>query len=281
MAEERDFELLDDYLTNRLNADDKAYLEKRLQQDPDLQREYTIQQSIADGLRTARKAELKAMLNAVPVPAGGASVISKLVGVGTVALIVGIGAYFYNSKDTSVHEQNTAPSVFPKDEKAVKESEPASETPQTEEPQKSVPPTPSETPTIKSAPKTTPPTQEPSRKPDVYDPTAEIEEGGDHTEETESSTGDVELPKSEIESEVVKSDKYKFHYQRTGDLVTLYGAFDKNLYTIMDFNDVLGGKRSVFLYYKNNYYMLNEDNGVKPLSPVNDPVLLKKLRESK
>jgi hypothetical protein len=277
MAAERDFELLDDYLTNRLNAEDKAYIEKRLSQDPDLQREYTIQQNIADGLRTARKAELKAMLNAVPVPTGG-SLISKLVGVGTVALIIGIGAYFYNNKETPSIEQKTLPPVATDEQKIEKPEPLKTEIPQADESGKTNSPA---APIVKPTPETKPAGSQPVRKPDVYDPTAEIEEGGDNNEETESRTGDVELPGSEIESEVVKSDKYKFHYQRTGGLVTLYGAFDKNLYTIMDFNDVTTGKRSVFLFYKNNYYLLNEDNGVKPLSPVNDPLLLKKLRESK
>src|SRR5688500_16899705 len=110
MAEERDFELLDDYLTNRLNPADKAYVENRLKQDPDLQREYTIQQNIAEGLRTARKAELKAMLNAVPIPAGGgASLVTKLVGAGTVALIIGVGIYLYNDKATPFKEEKNLP----------------------------------------------------------------------------------------------------------------------------------------------------------------------------
>lgn len=282
MAEERDLELLDDYLTNRLNPADKAYVEQRLKQDPDLQREYTVQQNIAEGLRSARKAELKAMLNAVPIPTGGTSLVTKLVGAGTVALIIGVGVYLYNDKATPAPEEKSLPPVTTTDDKPVEQHETiANETPRAEESSTTVTPAPSTRTTVKPAPATKE-KPETSRVPQVYDPTAEIAEGGDDTEQTESQEGEVEIPKSEIVSEIITSDsKYQFHYQRTGDQVTLYGPLDKNLFTIMDFNDVSTGKRSVFLYYKNNYYLLNENNGVKPLSPVNDPVLLKKLRESK
>ena len=39
-------------------------------------------------------------------------------------------------------------------------------------------------------------------------------------------------------------------------------------------------KRTMFLYYKDNYYLLNEENEtVKPLAPINDAALLKKLKD--
>jgi hypothetical protein len=41
-----------------------------------------------------------------------------------------------------------------------------------------------------------------------------------------------------------------------------------------------GNKRTVFLYYKDSYYLLNEENEtIKPLAPINDPSLLKKLKD--
>jgi hypothetical protein len=58
----------------------------------------------------------------------------------------------------------------------------------------------------------------------------------------------------------------------------LYGAFEKNLYEILEF--FTGENRTIFLYYKNSYYLLKPNGGkVSPLVPVNDPALLKKLRE--
>jgi hypothetical protein len=38
----------------------------------------------------------------------------------------------------------------------------------------------------------------------------------------------------------------------------------------------------VFMYYKNSYYLLNQSPGqINRLVPVNDPVLLKRLREQR
>jgi hypothetical protein len=39
-------------------------------------------------------------------------------------------------------------------------------------------------------------------------------------------------------------------------------------------------KRTAFLYYKENYYLLEEkDFTIRPLTPIADPALLKKLKE--
>ncbi|MEO5977632.1 MAG: hypothetical protein ABIS36_18055, partial [Chryseolinea sp.] len=58
----------------------------------------------------------------------------------------------------------------------------------------------------------------------------------------------------------------------------LYGVFEKNLYEIMEFFS--NNKRTMFLYYKDNYYLLNEDdNNVKRLTPIKDETLLKKLQD--
>ena len=39
-------------------------------------------------------------------------------------------------------------------------------------------------------------------------------------------------------------------------------------------------KRTVFLFYKDSYYLLNEeDEKIKPLAPINDPTLIKKLKD--
>ncbi|HET9487342.1 MAG TPA: hypothetical protein VFO54_07910, partial [Chryseosolibacter sp.] len=81
---------------------------------------------------------------------------------------------------------------------------------------------------------------------------------------------------------VVETDgsntRYSFHYQFTEDKLLLYGPFEPHLYEILELN--VGGKRTVFLYYKDQYYGLQEADGkVRSLDPVKDPVLLQKLKE--
>ena len=275
MAAERDFELLDDYLTNRLNAEDKAYIESRLSQDPELQREYSIQKNIADGLRSARKAELKAMLNSVPIPASnGASTLSKFVGAGTVALIVGVAAYFYVNQEEKVDapEVITDSATQPTPEVAQPETSATVEVPAAEDIK-----TPAAS-TEQKVTKSVPSTPKEVNKPKPYDPTSEATEDGGETDTSEPATGgDVPPPAPEFKTKVVADDKYKFHYQLKGDHVTLYGPFADNLYEILDFQGE--SKHTVFLFYKNAYYLLTEEASVRPLKPVNDPTLLKKLRE--
>src|SRR5262245_21683160 len=101
MASERDLELLDDYLRNQMNAGDAAAFEQKLEADQALKSEYNLQKKIAEGLRQARVAELKAMLNtvAVPAPQGMTSLLTKLgLGIGA-SLLVGAGIYYLNSQE--------------------------------------------------------------------------------------------------------------------------------------------------------------------------------------
>ncbi|HEX8039978.1 MAG TPA: hypothetical protein VF490_12545, partial [Chryseosolibacter sp.] len=77
-----------------------------------------------------------------------------------------------------------------------------------------------------------------------------------------------------------KNSRYSFHYQFRDGKLFLYGPFEKNLYEIMEFFS--DQKRTVFLYYKNHYYLLPEaDSQVRPLTAIKDPALLKKLDESR
>ena len=72
--------------------------------------------------------------------------------------------------------------------------------------------------------------------------------------------------------------RYTFHYQFKDGKVFLYGPFQKNLYEIMEFFS--DDKRTVFLFYKDNFYKLEErNNGVRPLTTISDPALIKKLKE--
>src|SRR5690348_10920052 len=100
MASERDLELLDNYLRNQLNAGEQAAFEQQMAGDQSLQAEYNIQQKIAEGLRQARIAELKGMLNNVPIAAGqgGTSLLAKLgLGVGA-SLLVAVGIYYFSTR---------------------------------------------------------------------------------------------------------------------------------------------------------------------------------------
>jgi len=112
---------------------------------------------------------------------------------------------------------------------------------------------------------------------EVVDPTDEL------TQETSREREKLSQPKptvttSRIAVEINSTNsKYSFHYQFNQGKLILYGIFDNGLYEILEVN---GDTHSVFLYYKDNYYLLNEkQSAITPLSPIKDLQLVKKLKE--
>src|SRR5436190_6290743 len=90
------FELIDDYLTGRLNEQGKEAFEKQLESDPALKADVGLQQQILEGVKKARATELKSMLNKVPVNTGYtveftvAKLAAGIIGAG----VVGAALYF-------------------------------------------------------------------------------------------------------------------------------------------------------------------------------------------
>lgn len=64
-------ELIDDYLTNRLSEQDRKSFEQQMDSNPALKADVELQKEIINGLKAARAAELKAMLNKVPISSPG------------------------------------------------------------------------------------------------------------------------------------------------------------------------------------------------------------------
>jgi len=299
MASEKDLELLDQYVSNRLADQDRTAFEQKLETDMSLKNEYAMQQKIIGNIREARIKELKTMFNNVPASAlepEGTSLVGKAaLWVGVVGAI-GAGVYLYvNSEDKKVEEQA---SVTQEERIAEKSPETidlnAESTPQEESPAITkneqdntttivVPEADNESDEAKisDAPHGIKTDEEPSKPApmDVFDPTEEAESAREDKSSSTKSDETTPLNKSSI---VVETDsnnkKYTFHYQFKNDKLYLYGTFEKNLYEIMEFFS--GSKRTVFLFYKDSYYLLSEENDtIKPLAPINDPTLLKKLKD--
>jgi len=292
MASEKDFEILDEYAGNRLNPQERAAFEKQLESDAELKNELSLQREIVEGIKTARKAELKSMLNNVPVssiPTEGMSVAAKLGLWVIVAGLVSTGLYFYLNQDENsvaqpaitneIKEENTENTV-------VDESKPTAEADQAEQPNQETPvesqPKVAEKQTAESpAPETSTPAtveEQPAVEPstlDVFDPSEDAESAEQAAAE---EIGPKVATKSSIAVETEVDKRYNFHYQFRDNKLFLYGSFEKNFYEIMEFFS--NNKRTMFLFYKDNYYLLSDsDQKVKPLSPINDAALLKKLRD--
>lgn len=274
MASESDIKLLDDYLANRLSGQEKTAFEQRLQGNPELQQELKFQQELIQGIRQARVAELKAMLNNVPVvPAnvGTTSVAVKIISSIVVVGVVSTALYFYFGEK----EPEQIPATVEKTENTV--------TPERSAPQEEVS-TPSESinpevskPTGINVPKETAPAAQP--KLEVYTPEIEAEELQAQKEHAQLDIIARAFVTSSIEVETEEGTrKYGFHYMFKDNKLVLYGSFENNLYEILEF--IAGEQRTVFLYYNNTYYLLDLDKtSPTPLVPIKDKTLLNKLKQ--
>ncbi|MFM7485430.1 MAG: hypothetical protein ACKO13_00780 [Cytophagales bacterium] len=113
------FDLIDDYLTNRLGDDDKTAFEKELLQNSALQKEVAIQRWAIEGVKKARAAELKTMLNNVSVDNSEhmewISTLKMAASVAGAGLMVA-GLLYYSNKHENLNPTNLSTSI----EKSIK-----------------------------------------------------------------------------------------------------------------------------------------------------------------
>jgi hypothetical protein len=293
MASEKDFEILDEYAGNRLNPQDRAAFEQQLESDAELKNELSLQRGIIEGIKAARKAELKSMLNNVPIstiPSEGMSIAAKAGLWVIVAGLVSTGLYFYFNQDDNtaaqpaitneIKEENTENNAVDEtiaETDAIKPEQHDQEAPVQAQP-KVTDKQPTQSPAVPKA--STPATveQQPAVEPstlDVFDPSQDAENSEQAAAE---EIGPKLSTKSSIAVVTEVDKRYNFHYQFRENKLFLYGSFEKNFYEIMEFFS--NNKRTMFLFYKDNYYLLSDaDEKVKPLTAINDAALLKKLRD--
>lgn len=287
MAVERDFELLDDYLAGRLDGKEKLAFEDKLGTDPELKSEYELQQQLVNGVKNVRIAELKAIMNNVPVSAlhGGETTVASKLAIWTVVVgLVVTGVYLYLDREKEevakpemeVNQAAEQP-VATEDEKTDEDqqAEKSNEDPLVSSEDASSEQKPSQLPKAAKGR-----SEEKALEPaiDVFDPTEEATEDLSTPLDGESKAPTLSQNPSlavEIDS---KNKKYDFHYQFKGGKLMLYGPFEQNLYEIMEF--IGEEKRTVFLYYQENFYLLKDDTDkLKPLGVIQDQALIRKLKE--
>lgn len=267
MAEERDLELLDNYLANRMSAEERSTFELRLNGDPSLQNEYDLQKQVVEIIRQARAAELKAMLNKVPVPSQGNSVGTKLT-VGVAVVFIAAGAMWYlNQNQDAMPASVEAPIREP-----VRVEKPVEEQPTSTAAEQSVEPA-REQPSLKKAeaPRHTP---EVSVQPDKNQTSA-------GTEDSRPSLAQKPVPpagpaRRSLRVVAVGESKNTFHYQYEGNLLYLHGPFDSSAYSVIN----VGFERGTtpVLKYNDTFYLLDErDGAIHPLEPVTDVDDLEKI----
>jgi hypothetical protein len=274
-------ELIDDYLTNRLGDAERVVFEKQLASDPSLKADVALQKHIVEGVKKARAAELKAMLQNVPV--GGSAtfdmpMLRMAAGVIGAGLLIAALSFYFNGKGST-------PNMSTSLEDSIKKTDPTDFEP-LEEPtdpalsieKKEVK---AEEQVKKEGSDVKKGTVQPIQpKIEAVDPSSEMINESQNTSSIAKETIKSAITASHIAVEVDSSSKaYPFHYQFSKGKLMLYGSFDKALYEILEIN---GENRSVFMYYKDNYYLLNEkQSSITLLEPIKDKELVAKLKEYK
>ncbi|MBL7844716.1 MAG: hypothetical protein KF846_01390 [Cyclobacteriaceae bacterium] len=273
MAVEKDLDLLDDYLSNRMGEQDKVAFEQKLEANPELQKEMQLQQQLVEGIRKQRALELKTMLNNVPVASGTGgqtALFTKVVSSVIVAGLVTTAVYWYFT------DSEPAESIVSKTEEV---EEPTEEANLPEEPPVIEEKAEEKKSASSSAEVTTPAAEVTKPKLDIYTPESAEESANLQKEHDQIAFITKAFVTSSVEVDVESGNKkYNFHYIFRGGKLVLYGSFENNLYEILEF--ISENKRTVFLYYKTSYYLLDEQVETPTLLvPIRDAKLIKKLKE--
>ncbi|QSE96852.1 anti-sigma factor [Fulvivirga lutea] len=275
-------ELINAYFDGELSEVDKETFIKRLNAEPDLKKEFDFHSDIIEGIKSARKAELKAKLDAVSVGAGGMSEgisVTKLVAIISGAALIATVSYF-----TLTKSENTQEILAPKEiSEPIENLLPANSEDETDNNlEESIAGKEKQVLDKTQSISKNASSQAEIRKPEIHKPTLveplEIEEESD--EEVAPVSGLEEKPSiapSSIDISVDDSKrKYDFHYQLKEGKLYLFGSFDKGLYEILEFNSSEG--KILYLFYKGNYYDIKQNSEeIQELKEVNEPSLIKSL----
>lgn len=284
-------ELIDAYLRDELSASQKSSFEQEMASDPSLKGEFEFQSNVVEGIKEARKNQLKAMLNQVPV---GGSVtygvtIGKIATTLIVAGLIGWGIFYFNQssedqtllpvaqESESIDELINEPPV-----ETEEESEDVAENLVEEEKEQL-----KETVVNKSSSNQDEIQEKETTAPTINKPEA-IAGFDSDTDAADSllapGSSRIQGEKEEISSIDVKVDntrkKFTFHYQFKNGRLFLYGDFSSDLYEILEFN--ADEEKSVFLFYKGKFYDLNSNNErINELKTVKSKTLITKLEQAR
>ncbi len=257
------FENIDRYFGGDMSAEEMQQLENTVAQDPLLEKEFSFQQELVEGIQAARKAELKAILSNVDVTGAAGvetGVLTKILG-GVAAIgILAVGAYFYFGEEAAIATDNIVTTETSKLESAsttgaevVKET-----TESTNESKAKVEAT-------DIAEKTSTLSEEgneASEKTEVVISEASVKESF----EDENEASEIEAPinhliakskvtYSTLEVSVEGSKRYSFHYQVKNNVLSLYGDFS-DIYEIIEFHK--DGNTTTYFKYVDKYYEIDK-----------------------
>lgn len=258
-------ELIDKYFDGSMTAEEMEGFEQTLSTDPLLNNEFQFQKEIVDGIKLARKNELKSTLNAIDVSGiASSSTIwnAKTISAAAIITVGGVIAYMMIPNNNEIDNNNPQAIIENTAPVSIEISETESTPEVTEAPiiDKNV--SKKETPNLNSSAK-----EEENINIEIIDDFGDYEDNEiNHAivpENFMNGKGSFDHATIEVITNSSKK-KYSFHYQVKDNKLFLYGEFE-NIYEVLEFkNDT---ENDLFLYYGNKYYDINEtENNIVPLT---------------
>ena len=275
-------EMADRYLKGKLSESERLAFEEKIQQDPLLASEMSLQRDIYQALGETRKVALKNRLNQVPIrhtPWQGFRVAAV---VGTL-LLVGAGYYYQASWDKSAEG-----TVFANKGITYLETSPLNSTP--------VAPAPipearvsrvTDRPAVAERSRPIQPQigRASSRKapvivrPDVvseFDEDSPSIDYGDFNAPQKQALQSNAYQKEDVAIETLADSDYDFHYQFYDNKLYLHGDFQGTPYKVIALNTEADKK--LFLEFDHAYYRIGVHREAVPLVRIKDTALVKSLK---
>jgi len=273
----KNFEKVEAYFNNELNDSEKNDFLREVESNAELKSEYNFQNEVINGIKEARKVELKAMLNNVPIAdvSTASSGLYKLLVGGAATLIIGTSMwYYFNSfSQSEITNKNTIVEIAPikkaetkieNKEQVAKESDPVEST--------------------KEATSTTIKEEVKNDSPKVITPN--VPSSDNEFADQSLPEENLEIPKdiskvdinlsSKVDVEIKLNKKYNFHYQYLQGKLVLYGNFEEGLFEVLELNKE--NTIEIYLYFKSHYYYIKDKSGdIIPLKEINNKSLKLKL----
>ncbi|SDK26324.1 hypothetical protein SAMN05421823_102290 [Catalinimonas alkaloidigena] len=282
-------EQIERYLAGDLSAEETKALEQLAGRDPLVAQEVTLQRDIIGGLQEQRRLQLKARLDALPVPPAGwwasASTGMKAAVWSSGAALVLVGGMWLYSEAThtpavpqpTVAETAPAPTLdnAPAEGNGAEHNAAAPERQPTtaDEAPAAVPHTvpanvaEATAPASRTAEEQLPttavtPTQQ-IQEPTLPDPDAMAAAPASSLREADMKA-ETEIFAAEragsllarLKTEQLTDSRYDFHYRYDRDQLRLYGKFDASPYKLLELRSDRGS--DLYLYYQNQYYALKD-----------------------
>jgi len=272
-------EFVNSYLDNELSDIDRLDFENKLLKDADLREEYNFQKDLVNGIKEARRMELKSRLSNIPIQTPIYQTIGFKVLTAGVAVSLGIGAYILLNDDnntpiseidlsqnkTELVQEYEIPEVPESTVIVVPEKKNKKEKTRKNTEDKNIKNS-QDNAVAKNTEKevNVEPVQPNIIQPDIVDPSDDEsfdlnEPGKDNP--INNLDNIKEVSESNVTVSTVRDKKNRFHYKFFENKLYLLGNFNDMPYEIIELNSAKG--KSYFLYYDESFYKLNTEM-VKP-----------------